>query len=132
MALEQGFSDDPALRLEQMRRALQRHARWYAVVRIHAMSDPLDQVVSGVMEIARLEEPAARVEVLRATREADLIADALGRMQIRELRKDYQEHREERDEPFTLADYHAELLRLGLPFPLAREVMIPEERPRRR
>jgi uncharacterized protein (DUF885 family) len=132
MALDEGFSDDPALRLEQMRRALQRHARWYAVVRIHAMSDPLDQVVSGVMEIAHLDEPAARAEVLRATREPGLIADALGRMQIQELRRDYQEYRAEQEEPFVLADFHAELLRLGLPFPLAREIMIPRDPPRRR
>ncbi|MFO7893800.1 MAG: DUF885 domain-containing protein [Longimicrobiales bacterium] len=127
MALDEGFSDDPAVRLEQLRRALQRHARWFAVVRLHAMDEPLDQVVTGFMEIAYFDEVPARREVLQATRDPGLMADALGRMQILQLRDDYRQHREEDDEPFSLVGFHTELLRLGLPFPLAREVMIPSD-----
>lgn len=125
MALDEGFSDDPAVRLEQLRRALQRHARWYAVVRLHAMDEPLEQVVNGFMEIAYFDEFPARREVLRVTRDPGMLADALGRMQISELRDDYREYLEEEGEEFTLSDFHTRLLRLGLPFPLIREVVIP-------
>lgn len=132
MAVEEGLTDDPAVRLGQYQRALQRHARWYAVIQLHANDQPLDEVVAAFMEIAYVKEFPARREVLRATAEPDYLADALGRMQILELRQDYQEHLEEEDEVFALADFHHRLLRLGLPFTLAREVLIPQEPPERR
>ncbi|MGK7311755.1 MAG: DUF885 domain-containing protein [Candidatus Longimicrobiales bacterium M2_2A_002] len=127
MAIEEGVTDDPAVRLEQLRRALQRHARWYAVILLHALDEPLDQVVEMFEEIAYFEEYPARQEVLRATRDPSVMADALGRMQILELREDYQDYLAEQEQEFSLAEFHARLLRLGLPFPLAREVMIPRE-----
>ena len=127
MAVEQGVTDDPAVRLEQLRRALQRHARWYAVLLLHALDEPLDQVVEMFTEIAYFEEIPARQEVLRATRDPGVMADALGRMQIEELREDYQDFLTEQGREFSLAEFHARLLRLGLPFPLAREVMISRE-----
>ena len=133
MAVEEGFSDDPGVRLEQLRRALQRHARWYAVVRLHALDEPLAQVVSAFMEIAYFDEFPARREVLRATREPGIMADALGRMQIKELREDYRSRLEEQaDTTFSLPEFHGRLLRLGLPYTLAREVLIPGDRERRR
>jgi uncharacterized protein (DUF885 family) len=128
MALDQGFSDDPVVRLEQLQRALDRHARWYAVVRIHAMDEPIDQVIDSFMQIAYVDQPTARREVLRATRDPGVIADALGRMQILELRDDYEEYRGDHEERFSLADFHEKLLGLGLPFPLAREALMPPER----
>ena len=131
MAVEEGFSDDPAVRLEQLRRALQRHARWYAVIRLHALDEPLNQVVAAFMEIAYFDEFPARREVLRATRDPGIMADALGRMQIKELRDDYRSRLEEQaDTTFALAEFHGRLLRLGLPYTLAREVLIPADRRR--
>lgn len=128
MALDQGFSDDPVLRFEQLQRAMERHALWYAVVRIHAMDEPIDQVITSFMELALVDQATARREVLRATRDPGVIADALGRMQIVELRDDYQEYLAGRDESFSLSDFHEKLLGLGLPFPLAREALMPPER----
>ena len=125
MAVDEGVSEDPAVHLEQLRRALQRHARWYAVIRLHALDEPMDQVVAAFMEIAYFEEFPARREVLRATRDPSLMADALGRMQILELREDYQEYMAEQEQEFSLSEFHARLLRQGLPFPLARDVLIP-------
>lgn len=132
MAIEEGLTDDPAIRLGQYRRALERHARWHAVIQLHADDQSLDEVVAAFMDIAYASEFPARREVARATREPTYLADALGRMQILELRDDYREHLEEEDETYSLADFHQQLLRLGLPFTLAREVLIPEEPPARR
>lgn len=131
MAIDQGVSEDPAVRLGHLRRALQRHARWYAVVRVHATEEPLDRVVAGFMEIAYFQEFPARQEVIRATYEPTYLADALGRMQIVALRDDYRAYLEERGDTFSLAGFHDRLLELGLPFPLAREALMPRERSRR-
>jgi hypothetical protein len=134
LALDEGFrDDDPGVRLGQLRRALQRHARWYAGVALHAQNVPLDEVVRRFMEIAYFEEFPARREVVRATYDPTYLYYALGRMQILELRKDYAAYlEEEEDETFELRAFHDRLLELGLPLPLAREVMIPSRpEPRR-
>jgi uncharacterized protein (DUF885 family) len=127
MALDEGMSDDPALRLGQLQQALQRHARWDAVLRLHTTDEPLDRVVSRFMEIAYFDEFPARREVVRATRDPMYMTDALGRIQIKQLRGDYEEYLAEREEAFSLPEFHQKLLRLGVPFPLAREALMPQE-----
>ncbi len=138
MALDAGYrSEDPVIRLTQLRRALQRHARWYAVVALHGRGAGIDEVVERFMTIAYSEEFPARRQVVRATWDPLYLASALGRMQIVELRKDVRARLEEDgDEAFDLAAFHGRLLELGLPLPLARDIMIPLEEnpgpPRRR
>jgi uncharacterized protein (DUF885 family) len=138
MALDSGYgADDPAIRLTQLRRALQRHARWYAVVALHARGAEIDDVVDRFMEISYASELPARRQVMRASWDPLYLSSALGRMQIVELRKDVRERiEEEGEETFALAAFHEQLLELALPLPLARDIMIPlrEERagPRRR
>lgn len=130
MVLDEGFeADDPAARLGQLRRALQRHGRWYAGLHLHAMGESIDAVVDRFMEIAYFDEFPARREVVRATYDPTYLYYALGRMQILELREDYREHLEGRDETFDLRSFHDRLLELGLPLTLAREALIPSERP---
>ena len=125
MALDQGLSDDPAVRMGQLHSALLQHARWHAAVRLHAGQDPVDEVVAGFMEVAHVPEPMARREVIRATGDPLVLAAALGRLQLKELREDYQEHLADQEETFSLPEFHQEVLRLGLPFTLAREVLMP-------
>lgn len=135
LALDEGFhADDPVARLGQLRRALQRHARWYAALHLHAMDEPLDDVVEAFQQLAYFDEFPARREVMRATYDPTYLYYALGRMQILELREDYQAFLEEHDREYSLKEFHDRLLGLGLPVTLAREVMIPsgdERRPRR-
>ena len=132
MALEEGFSGDPAVRMGQLQRMLMGHARWYAVLQLHAMDTPVDEVVGGFMNIAMIPEFPARREVVRAAREPRALAGALGRLQILELRTDYREYLSERDREFSLPEFHTRLLQLGLPIPLAREALMPpEEEPQR-
>lgn len=125
MVIDQGFrSGDPAVRLGQLRRALQRHARWYAGLHLHAFGASLDDVVRRFMEIAYFEEFPARREVIRGTYDPTYLYYALGRMQILELREDYRRHVEQREEQFSLREFHDRLLELGLPLTLAREALI--------
>lgn len=126
MALDEGYGgDDPTLRLAQLRRALERHARWYAALHLHAFDTPLEQIVERFMEIAHLDEAQARREVIRGTHDPTYLSEALGRMQIVDIRNDYRERQEAQGGTFSLSEFHAQLLMLGLPLPLAREEMLP-------
>ena len=133
MALDEGFGDgDPVLRLGQLRRALQRHARWYAGLHLHALGADMDEVVGRFMEIAYFDEFPARREVVRATYDPTYLYYALGRMQIMDLRDDYREYLEKDDREFSLRAFHDALLEMALPLPLAREALMPSERQRPR
>lgn len=131
MALDEGFGGgDPAVRLGQLRRALQRHARWHAGLQLHAFGAGIDEVVQQFMEIAYFDEFPARREVVRATYDPTYLYYALGRMQILELRDDYRAHLEGQDREFSLREFHDRILELALPFSLAREELIPARRAR--
>jgi hypothetical protein len=127
MMIDEGFGDgDPAIRLGQLRRALQRHARWYAGVALNTSGTSISQAANRFAEIAYFEPFPAMRETLRGTYDPTYLVYALGRMQILELREDYQRYLEARGKTFSLREFHDRFLRLGLPVPLAREVLIPE------
>ncbi|MBW3552075.1 MAG: DUF885 domain-containing protein [Gemmatimonadetes bacterium] len=125
LVLDEGFREgDPAVRLGQLRRALQRHARWHAALQVHAFGATVDEVVPRFMEIAYFDEFPARREAIRATYDPTYLYYALGRMQILDLRDTYRESVEDRKQEFSLRDFHDRLLGLGLPLPLASEVLL--------
>lgn len=127
MMIDEGLGDgDPEIRLGQLRRALQRHARWYAAVALHTSDATLETVAQRFAETAFFPPFPARRETLRGTYDPTYLVYALGRMQILELREDYERYRIARGEPFSLREFHDRLLRLGLPISLAREVLIPD------
>jgi uncharacterized protein (DUF885 family) len=126
MMVDEGLGDgDPLIRLGQLRRALQRHARWYAALALHVYGEPLEAVAKRYAEIAYFEPFPALREVERGTANPTYLYYALGRMQILKLREDYRRHLEARGEVFVLKDFHDRFLRLGLPVSLARGVFLP-------
>ncbi|QSQ21231.1 DUF885 domain-containing protein [Pyxidicoccus parkwayensis] len=126
MMVDEGLGNgDPRIRLGQLRRALQRHARWYAALALHVYGEPLESVAKRYAEIAYFEPFPALREVERGTSNATYLYYALGRMQIFKLREDYRRHLEAQGKPFVLKDFHDRFLRLGLPVSLARGVLIP-------
>jgi len=116
---------DPAVRLGQLRRALQRHARWYAALALHVFGEPVEAVAKRYAEIAFFEPFPALREVQRGTFHPTYLYYALGRMQILKLREDYRRYQEARGQPFSLRGFHDRLLRLGLPLTLARQALMP-------
>ncbi len=125
-ALQGGFpAQDSTARIAAIWSALKQHARWYASLHIHALEEPMDTVVQRFMDIAYMREAPGRREVLRATYDPMYLAAALGRVQIVQLRKDYQAYVEKEKKTFTELDFNDRLLSLGLPLPLAREVLMP-------
>ncbi|HEV2149528.1 MAG TPA: DUF885 domain-containing protein [Longimicrobiaceae bacterium] len=126
MMVDEGLGGgDPAVRLGQLRRALQRHARWHAGLAMHAYGGSVEDAAERYQEIAYFAPFPALREVQRGTSDPTYLYYALGRMQILKLREDYRRRLESQGKPFSLREFHDTFLRLGLPVSLAREVMIP-------
>lgn len=130
MMVDEGLGGgDPAVRLGQLRRALQRHARWHAGLSMHAFGATVEEAAERFQEIAYFAPFPALREVQRGTYNPTYLYYALGRMQIFDLREDYRRHLEARGREFSLREFHERFLRLGLPVALARQAMIPGEGP---
>ncbi|KFA91613.1 hypothetical protein Q664_20720 [Archangium violaceum Cb vi76] len=126
MMVDEGFGGgDPAVRLGQLRRALQRHARWHAGLSMHAFGESVENAAKRYAEIAYFEPFPALREVQRGTFNPTYLYYALGRMQILKLREDYKRYLEARGQTFSLKDFHDRFLQLGLPVSLARQAMMP-------
>ncbi len=126
MMVDEGLGGgDPAVRLGQLRRALQRHARWHAGLSMHAFGESVEGATKRYAEIAYFEPFPALREVQRGTFNPTYLYYALGRMQILKLREDYQRYLEARGQTFSLRDFHDRFLQLGLPVSLARQAMMP-------
>lgn len=125
MMVDEGLGGgDPRVRLGQLRRALQRHARWYASLALHAFGEPVETVARRFQDIAYFAEFPARRETERGTEEAVYLSYALGRMQILDLREEVRREAERTGSPFSLREFHDRFLRLGLPPELAREALL--------
>ncbi|HEX8433075.1 MAG TPA: DUF885 domain-containing protein [Longimicrobium sp.] len=126
MMVDEGLGGgDPGVRLGQLRRALQRHARWHAGLSMHAFGDSVENAAKRFEQIAFFAAFPALRETQRGTNDPTYLYYALGRMQILKLREDYKAYVESQGRTFSLRDFHDRFLRLGLPVALARKVMIP-------
>lgn len=126
MMVDEGLGGgDPAVRLGQLRRALQRHARWHAGLSMHAFGGTVEDAAERFQEIAYFAPFPALRETQRGTYNPTYLYYALGRMQILELREDYRRYLESQGKEFSLREFHDRFLRLGLPVSLAREALIP-------
>jgi uncharacterized protein (DUF885 family) len=126
MMVDEGLGDnDPSIRLGQLRRALQRHARWDAALSMHVDGATVEEAAGRFEKIAHFAPFPALRETKRGTYDPTYLYYALGRMEIFRLRRDYQRYLENRGESFSLRDFHDRFLKLGLPIPLARQAMMP-------
>lgn len=127
MMVDEGLGDgEPEFRMAQLRRALQRHARWHAGLSMHAFGNTVEEAADRFQDIAYFAEFPALRETQRGTYNPTYLYYAMGRMQILKLREDYRRMVEERGETFSLREFHDRFLKLGLPVSLAREVMLGE------
>ncbi|ACY14522.1 protein of unknown function DUF885 [Haliangium ochraceum DSM 14365] len=127
MMIDEGLGEGaPEIRLGQLRRALQRHARWHAALALHVFDASVEETSKRFEEIAYFAAFPARRETERGTYNPTYLYYALGRMQILELRDALAAAHEARGEAFSLRAFHDQFLGLGLPPSLAREVMLGE------
>lgn len=127
MMIDEGFGASiPGARLGQLRRALQRHARWHVGMAMHVFGESILEAAIEFADIAYFAEFPALRETQRGTYNPTFLYYALGRMEILRLREDYRAYQEKRGETFSIGEFHDTLLRLGLPIPLVREALLPE------
>jgi len=128
MMIDEGLGNgDPSVRLGQLRRALQRHARWDAALSMHVYGATVEETAGRFEEIAFFAPFPALRETKRGTYDPTYLYYALGRMEIFRLREDYRSYVENRGEVFSLRDFHDRFLKLGLPIPLARRALMPDD-----
>jgi uncharacterized protein (DUF885 family) len=125
MMVDEGLGKDaPEVRLAQLRRALQRHARWYAGLALHVFDVPVEEAAARFQEIAYFAAFPALRETQRGSYNPMYLYYALGRMQILTLRDEYRDHQKASGRDFSLQEFHDRFLRLGLPASLAREELL--------
>jgi uncharacterized protein (DUF885 family) len=100
-------------------------ARLCVSINMHTRDMSLDEATRFFQDNCYYEETPARLEALRATFDFGYVTDALGTLEIRKLRDDYEI---QEGENFSLRKFHDELLNHGmLPIRLLREVMLKEQ-----
>ena len=125
MMVDEGLGDgDPRVRLGQLRRALQRHARWHAGIALHVDGRSVEEVAKEFQEIAFFAPFPAVRETRRGTYNPTYLYYALGRMQILELRDDYRAALQAAGREFSLREFHDRFLELALPISLSRQAML--------
>lgn len=128
MMIDEGLGGGAAaLRLGQLRRALQRHARWHVGMVMHVDGDSILDAAIDFAEIAFFADFPALRETQRGTYNPTYLYYALGRMEILSLREDYRAHLEAHGHTFSIREFHDRILSLGLPLSLAREELIPAQ-----
>lgn len=126
MMIDEGLGGGAAaLRLGQLRRALQRHARWSVGMAMHVDGDSILDAAAVFADIAYFADFPALRETQRGTYDPTYMYYALGRMEILGLREDYRAYVESQGQTFSIRDFHDRFLGLGLPISLAREAMLP-------
>jgi uncharacterized protein (DUF885 family) len=120
---EQSYYQDARCRVLQLKDVLWRASRVVIDVGLHTRGMTVDQAAAMLTEVARLEPPNARVEVLRYTRmPTQPMSYAVGRQAILDLRETI---RRSRGDAFDLKRFHDELLSYGsIPIALIRNRML--------
>lgn len=128
MMLDAGFGGrDPRLRIVQLRRALEHLARLRVALLMHARGASVEDAAREFAQIAYLEPAAALRETERGTHDPLYGVSTLGKMQILELRHDYQLYLQRRGESASPRTFHDRLLRTGAPVAIARRILLAGE-----
>ena len=112
-------------RMVQAQQATLLFARLCVSIKMHTQGMSIEDGIKFFRENCYQDEKLARLEAIRATFDLDYLSDALGTLEIRKLRDDYEI---QEGENFSLKKFHDEFLSNGmLPIRLLREVMLKEQ-----
>ncbi len=112
-------------RMAQAQQAMVLFARLCVSIKMHTQGMSVDDATQFFKENCYYEEKPARLEAMRATFDLGDLTDALGTLQIRKLRDDYEI---QEGENFLLKKFHDEVLNNGmLPIRLLRELILREQ-----
>ena len=124
MLLDEGYSDDPELRLYQLHDALLRLCRLVLTIRMHTQGWSMEQAIDWIVREGYQERINAEREVKRYTMDPLVLSYTWGKWQIQELREKYRAHV---GASYRLGEFHRRLLSLGAPpMALAERLLLSE------
>src|SRR5579864_5206142 len=112
MMLDEGYTQDPMLRLGQLQDALLRDARYIVGIEMHTGKRTFEQGVDFFVKEGYQTRAIAELETKRGTSDPTYLVYTLGKLEILKLREDY---RKLRGAKFTLLDFHDAFLGQGFP-----------------
>jgi uncharacterized protein (DUF885 family) len=122
MILDEGFAGgDARYRLEQLRDALLRAARFRAALGLHCEGWSVARAEELFARAAFQDPINARQQAVRGTFDPGYLNYTLGKLAILKLRDDY---RRERGGGFSLCEFHDAFLACSLPIPLVRRLLL--------
>ena len=125
MMCDLGYSDDPRVRLCQLRDALWRAVRVIVDTGLHCRGMQPAEAIAQLVDVAGLEPVNAETEVRRYTlTPTQPMTYTVGKLELQRLRADVEK---QRGAAFNLREFHNQLLSYGsIPVPLIRRQMLPE------
>jgi hypothetical protein len=112
MMLDEGFSQDPRMRLGQLQDALLRNARYIVGIEMHTGTRTMEQSVEFFEKEGYQTHEVAQRETKRGTSDPTYLYYTLGKLEILKLRDDY---RKMKGEQFKLQEFHDNFVKQGFP-----------------
>src|SRR5262249_53572857 len=110
----EGFLTDPRGRLMRLAEQLWRACRIVIDVGLHCRALAFDDAVTMLVDVARMERPNALAEVQRYSQSpTQPMSYLMGKREILRIADEYQARGAAADRPFTLKQFHDELLACG-------------------
>ena len=127
MMLDEGYSNDPAIRAGQLIDALLRDARFIVGLEMHTGNMSLDEAKQFFVNEGYQVPPIAEVEARRGTSDPTYLVYTLGKLQIMKLREDY---KKAQGDNFRLQEFHDRFMEQGgIPLKLIRRSMLGNDSP---
>ena len=127
MMLDEGFTNDPKMRLGQLRDALLRNARYIVGIEMHTGEMTMEQAQQFFIKEGFQTRPTAVQETKRGTSDPTYLMYTLGKLQIMKLREDY---RRLRGSQFSLLEFHNKFMEQGTPpIRIVRRAMLGDDSP---
>jgi uncharacterized protein (DUF885 family) len=127
MMLDEGYSNEPKMRLGQLQDALLRDARYIVGIEMHTGKRTFDQAVDFFVKEGYQPHEVGVIETKRGTSDATYLYYTLGKLQILKLREDYKKMR---GSQFSLQEFHDSFLKQGFPpIKIVRKAMLGNDSP---
>lgn len=127
MMVDEGFGGgDPKMRMGQLADALLRLCRFAVGIREHVYGMSVEQATRFFVDNAYMGETPSRIEAERGTFDPTYLVYSVGKLAIMKLRDDY---RRDRNEEFSLQEFHDRLLSNGnAPLWVHRQMLLPGDK----
>jgi uncharacterized protein (DUF885 family) len=127
MMFDEGYSNDPLLRLGQLQDALMRDARYIVGLQMHTGKMTYEQGIDFFVNEGYQTRETGTRETRRGTADPIYMYYTLGKLEILKLREDY---RKMRGAQFSLQEFHDRLLSQGYPpLKIVRKAMLGNDSP---